>query len=824
MNRKLIALAAIALLLAQFTATGINKPGSKKSGSPVCYASAEVHAGFVPPPVSFRYRLKSAQAGNATIEVTYSGFTDEARNAFAYAVGIWESLIQSPVTIRMSARFSALGSGILGSCAPTDYLTGFDAEPVASTYYPIALAEKLSGTDLNATTADDISASFNSSLGSWYFGTDGNCPADKYDFVSVVLHEIAHGLGFTGLCYKTSTGLGAYGWNLNNPGIYDRSMINASGSLLTNETLFPNFSASLLNQFQSNFVSYESKSARSAVGSYPRLYAPSTWDDGSSLYHLNENTYLPQNENSLMTPQIGKGEAVHHPGPATLAMLADMGWVTITFNHDQLTDTEDTTSPITVGARVVADAGLDSTSVAVVRSADGFATADTLRLTWSAQTDLFSTQIPVNGAGHIGYYLLATDLQGHTVNYPRTAPASVFDVTIGPDQTAPTLAHSPVKLLLTWDQNLVIEATATDNIGIASVKIEYAPNDGAFSILPLDAAGSAFSKTIALSGLSDGDSVRYRLIATDLSAASLKTSVPTEGYFTVPVEGIYAAVSSYTNTFNRASRDFISTDFYIGTARGFDNGSLNSPHPYASPETADGSYNYTCLLKYPIVLQPGGVMKFDEVVLVEPGETGVDWGSTEFYDYVIAEGSTDGQSNWLPFADGWDSNADAGWLARYNSSLTGNNSTATGLKDLFRSRTIDLTANGNFLAGQTVFIRFRLYSDPFANGWGWAIDNLAVQDIGTDVTNPVAATEGWIFYPNPAAGQLTIEGKLPPSSGWVAISIRNSTGQIVSRNLFASPDSDVKATIDLRSLPQGIYLVSIETATGEPISRKIVHF
>ena len=37
-----------------------------------------------------------------------------------------------------------------------------------------------------------------SSTASYYFGTDGNCPADKYDFVQLVMHEIGHGIGFIG--------------------------------------------------------------------------------------------------------------------------------------------------------------------------------------------------------------------------------------------------------------------------------------------------------------------------------------------------------------------------------------------------------------------------------------------------------------------------------------------------------------------------------------------------------------------------------------------------------------------------------------------------
>ena len=55
--------------------------------------------------------------------VTYDGFTDEAMAAFQYAVDIWNSLIRSPVPIRIDASFVDLGGFedgtiILGGRAP----------------------------------------------------------------------------------------------------------------------------------------------------------------------------------------------------------------------------------------------------------------------------------------------------------------------------------------------------------------------------------------------------------------------------------------------------------------------------------------------------------------------------------------------------------------------------------------------------------------------------------------------------------------------------------------------------------------------------------
>src|SRR5262249_38231354 len=70
------------------------------------------------------------------------------------------------------------------------------------TWYSDALANKLSGTDLDPTTPE-ISAQFNSRIGTanclngsgWYYGFDGN-HGDQVDLIAVLLHEFAHGLGF----------------------------------------------------------------------------------------------------------------------------------------------------------------------------------------------------------------------------------------------------------------------------------------------------------------------------------------------------------------------------------------------------------------------------------------------------------------------------------------------------------------------------------------------------------------------------------------------------------------------------------------------------
>src|SRR4029078_4990641 len=73
----------------------------------------------------------------------------------------------------------------------------------ASTWYPSALANQLAGVDLDPATPE-IDAEFNSSVASlicltgltWWYGVGAAQPAHPIPFYDILLHELAHGLGF----------------------------------------------------------------------------------------------------------------------------------------------------------------------------------------------------------------------------------------------------------------------------------------------------------------------------------------------------------------------------------------------------------------------------------------------------------------------------------------------------------------------------------------------------------------------------------------------------------------------------------------------------
>jgi len=150
-------------------------------------------------------------------------------------------------------------------------------------------------------------------------------------------------------------------------------------------------------------------------------------------------------------------------------------------------------------------------------------------------------------------------------------------------------------------------------------------------------------------------------------------------------------------------------------------------HPYPEGQgSPNNRFEWVYQLRIPIrVKETEAFMKFDEVVLIEPGKDGVTFPNEDFFDYVVVDGSKDGGVTWTTIINGYDSRDYAPWLTRYNSAISNDISSAVGDASLFRTRIINL--QDKFETNDEVVIRFRLFSDPGAAGWGWAIDNLKIQ-------------------------------------------------------------------------------------------------
>jgi hypothetical protein len=718
----------------------------------ICYFTPENMYTAVPLRASLE-KLSAARTGAITaanFEVTYIDFSPEEEAAFQFAVDIWAGLLSSDVTIRIQVAMSSnMGQGTLASTGWGGLNANFDNAQRINTWYVVALAEKIAGRDLNDVAFPDIAMQFNAG-NNWYLGTDLNTPSDRFDLVTVALHEIGHGLGIFSHTLEDN-GIGSYGNNVNDiPLIYTQLLENGGGQNLV-ET-FDNNTAALGDELVGDDLFFGSFTFLG--GTLPRIHAPSNFSSGSSIAHLDESTYPAGDPNSLMSPQIGLSEAIHDPGLA-LDMLFDMGWIAMDIAHERLKDTEDLLNPIVVKAVVAGDNAVATDGVNLHYTFTNFADEVVVGMTATGNPDEYSADIPLPGSDtFVSYFIEVDDDNGRNYLNPGEAPDFFHQFVVAPDTIAPVIIHEPLSFVFTFDLTANIVATVLDNIGVGPLSLTYDINGGTTTTIdvPLVSQSNdgifigeyALAWDLSSLNVTKGDVINYKLTVSDVSAGANPAVHPGFGLNQIQIDALNAAVNFYTNDFSSVTDDFIGPGFTIGTESGFSNNAIFSDHPYRSDRGIDPDDTVVLqyLLKTPIILSGADPsLRFDEVVLVEPGEPGTEFGDDQFWDYVVVEGSSDLGVTWTPLADGYDSRAYSEWLDQWDSDIVVTDgipdSEAPGNEGLFKPRVIDMLASGNFSAGDEILIRFKLFADQLAVGWGWAIDNVKIQidDVAPEITH-----------------------------------------------------------------------------------------
>jgi hypothetical protein len=270
------------------------------------------------------------------------GFNDPSlgaarQTAFQYALGVMGSFLQASYageTVTVRAKFDPLGgtatSAVLAGAGATNFYTGLST-PVPGVFYPYALTNHLIGFDIDG--SPEIDVTFNSDVDNatvlgatnWYYGVDGLAAANV-DLVSVTLHELGHGLGFTGFLNQT----GSYFSNVNFPNglasIFDYFINTSStgGTKLVNMAPLTTADPARAAEIIGNDLWWDGAQGTAGGGGVrPKLHAPSTYAAGSSVYHLDEATLGGE----LLSPfYSGVDQAL---SPREIGMLRDIGWAAI---------------------------------------------------------------------------------------------------------------------------------------------------------------------------------------------------------------------------------------------------------------------------------------------------------------------------------------------------------------------------------------------------------------------------------------------------------------------------------------------------------------
>lgn len=147
------------------------------------------------------------------------------------------------------------------------------------------------------------------------------------------MHEIGHGLGISGF-FTNENGVAKYSNTSNSPSVYDYFVFNTSQQRISDKELFPSPSTELTKQLTSNSLvfNYSTDNNEKLNAS---IYAPSTWANGMSIYHLKKTDFIVGAPNELMNAHAYKGEAIHNPGSKTLQVLSEIGWTVSSIEADE---------------------------------------------------------------------------------------------------------------------------------------------------------------------------------------------------------------------------------------------------------------------------------------------------------------------------------------------------------------------------------------------------------------------------------------------------------------------------------------------------------
>ncbi|MBD2702515.1 T9SS type A sorting domain-containing protein [Spirosoma sp. BT702] len=827
--------------------------GTPAYGPRIVYYKDERNAlTTVPAPESI---LKNKEANGrlaaptAQFIVTYNNFTTEAKQAFQYAVDIWSTLISSPVPIRIQANWGFQTPNVLGSAGPGSYRYNFDGGQRANAFYPIALAEKIARRELNAPEEADIIADFNRN-NDWYFGTDGKTPKGQTDMVTAVLHELAHGLGFIGF-FTVVGDNGLYTQAL--ASIYDQFIETGQGKrLVTSTKEFPNDSEELKLQLAGHNLFINGSTLKQSTGDRAKVYAPYNFDPAASVYHLNEDTYPPGNINSLMTPLLAQAEVIHSPGPIVMNFLADMEWKTTSVLHEPIIGSEDP-ADLVFSTRIISDTTLTPGSVRLYYRKTQPTAKDsvftTVTPTQVGTTSEYRFTLPAaQSQGDIWYYLSAKDVAGRTFTNPGrliNGTQLLYHTQSGPDNVAPTIQYVPTKNVMFATNavdSLPIYARIKDNrAGISAAYVEYKINGVAqpnlnLKFTKITVNGFTYDSmyvnriNFPANSLKAGDKITYRIVAVDMSKAKNQVFNPANGFYELPVLAPRAARDQYVTTFSDATSasDFIGYGFSVTTAAGFSDPAIHSEHPYRNGADFKAQSNYEYVLLSPIRIKANpdsAVIRFDEIVLIEPSEPGSKLGDANFYDYVLVEGSSNNGQTWRPLVDAYSSRDKAEWLNAYKASIVADNSTTAGTPALYRRREIPLLKQGSaFKAGDQILIRFRMFADQLSYGWGWAIDNLRIQAAPPAIVLAEEPTRNATFslYPNPVnGGSVRIVADLPNVVSEVNLRLIGLSGQAIRQQTLKVSGSRINDLFDMGQLPTGLYFLQLK-ANDLVITQKVL--
>lgn len=262
----------------------------------------------------------SVKGGRSTFDISIASLLEVplgVRTSLELAAKHWGDRFISNVNIRICINWEDLGEDTLGYTTNPTFVLGTESESLRDdSYYQPALAASLVGDDVIDSTSPHVSMTLNAAS-PWHMSTSSGAPSDKYDLPTIALHELTHGLFFSGSLQKIGSNGAEFEDDI--PSRFDEFIeVEKDIAVLKNCE-----GEDLYNAIRSPNLRFHAPGNIIKMG----LYAPRSFVRGSSIYHFNNYTFQDDCRynkigvsgcSDLMTPVLDQGYTRRNVGETTM--------------------------------------------------------------------------------------------------------------------------------------------------------------------------------------------------------------------------------------------------------------------------------------------------------------------------------------------------------------------------------------------------------------------------------------------------------------------------------------------------------------------------
>lgn len=271
--------------------------------------------------------LRVLSGKTSEFAISYSGSTpDYVKPPVERAVQLWSDEFRSSVRIRICFSWATnLADSTLGAATSPIFISGIESPKLRNdALYSPSMASALSEEDVLQEDTFHVKMVLNSAI-DWHLDTVSPAPFNKFDVTTTVLHELTHGLFFSGTI-KADAATRRANFSRNTPGRFDQMMQVENSIPVARRCTDPK---NLFNAITNPTLKFVDTASEADFG----LYSPGLFTSGSSVYHFDNLTLSADCERAnirredcsdLMTPQLNMGYTQRSIGETTSRVLKAM--------------------------------------------------------------------------------------------------------------------------------------------------------------------------------------------------------------------------------------------------------------------------------------------------------------------------------------------------------------------------------------------------------------------------------------------------------------------------------------------------------------------